>query len=43
MIWLIASRYRVAKPNEAFVITGRGGKRTVDPETGQTTTDLSGQ
>lgn len=43
VIWLIASRYRVAKPNEAFVITGRGGKRTIDPETGQTTVDLSGQ
>lgn len=43
VIWLIASRYRVAKPNEAFVITGRGGKRTIDPVTGQTTADLSGQ
>lgn len=43
LIWLVASRYRVAKPHEAFVITGRGGKRTVDPTTGQTTLDLSGQ
>lgn len=43
LIWLIASRYRVAKPNDAFVITGRGGKRTVDPVTGQTTVDMSGQ
>lgn len=43
IIWLIASRYRVAKPNEAFVITGRGSKRIVDPVTGQTTVDLSGQ
>lgn len=43
LIWLIASRYRVAKPNEAFVITGRGSKRVVDPVTGQTTVDLFGQ
>jgi flotillin len=43
VVWLIASRYRVARPNEAFVITGRGGKRSIDPVTGQTTVDLSGQ
>ncbi|MFT4108637.1 flotillin family protein [Propionicimonas sp.] len=43
VIWLVASRYRVARPNEAFVITGRGGKRILDPSTGQTTVDLSGQ
>lgn len=42
VIWLISSRYRVAKPNEAFVITGRSGKRTMN-EAGQTTVDLSGQ
>lgn len=43
LVWLVASRYRVAKPNEAFVITGRAGKRVLDPVTGQTTVDLSGQ
>lgn len=43
LIWMIASRYRVARPNDAFVITGRGGKRTVDPVTGLTTVDMSGQ
>ncbi|MDR1768185.1 MAG: flotillin family protein, partial [Propionibacteriaceae bacterium] len=40
IVWLVASRYRVAKPNEAYVITGRGGKRMIDPATGATTTDL---
>lgn len=43
VVWLVASRYRVARPNEAYVITGRGGKRTVDPVTGQASVDLSGQ
>lgn len=43
LIALVASRYRVARPNEAFIITGRGGKRMIDPATGQTTLDLSGQ
>ncbi|WJZ01419.1 flotillin family protein [Corynebacterium freiburgense] len=40
---LIASRYRVAKPNEAFIITGRRGKEVRNPETGLISTDLSGQ
>lgn len=34
LAWSIANRYRVAKPNEAFIITGRRGK---------TSGDLSGQ
>ncbi|MEZ5087498.1 MAG: SPFH domain-containing protein [Tessaracoccus sp.] len=41
--WLIASRYKVAKPNEAFIITGRKGKEVRNPETGLVSTDLSGQ
>ncbi len=41
--WLIISRYKVAGPNEAFIVTGRGGKQIVNPETGLVTTDLSGQ
>lgn len=40
---LIANRYRVAKPNEAFIITGRRGKEVRNPETGLVSTDLSGQ
>ncbi len=40
---LVASRYKVAKPNEAFIITGRKGKEVRNPETGLVSTDLSGQ
>ncbi|MGL4177460.1 MAG: flotillin family protein [Dermatophilaceae bacterium] len=40
---LIAQRYRVAGPNEAFIVTGRKGKEVKNPETGEMSTDLSGQ
>ncbi|MGJ6978948.1 flotillin family protein [Aestuariimicrobium soli] len=40
---LIVSRYRVAGPNEAFIVTGRKGKEVRNPETGTLSTDLSGQ
>ncbi|CAI9408289.1 MULTISPECIES: flotillin family protein [Aestuariimicrobium] len=40
---LIVSRYRVAGPNEAFIVTGRKGKEVRNPETGILSTDLSGQ
>ncbi|MGG5260632.1 flotillin family protein [Phycicoccus avicenniae] len=40
---VIASRYRVAGPNEAFIVTGRKGKEVKNPETGEMSTDLSGQ
>ena len=41
---LIVSRVKVAGPNEAFIITGRKGKGAVrNPETGEVSTDLSGQ
>lgn len=40
---LIISRYRVAGPNEAFIVTGRKGKEVRNPETGTLSTDLSGQ
>ncbi|HSN44613.1 MAG TPA: SPFH domain-containing protein [Propionibacteriaceae bacterium] len=33
----------MAKPNEAFIITGRTGKEVRNPETGLVSTDLSGQ
>ncbi len=40
---LIASRYKVAGPNEAFIVTGRKGKEVRNVETGEISTDLSGQ
>ncbi|WIY83622.1 SPFH domain-containing protein [Propionimicrobium sp. PCR01-08-3] len=40
---LVASRYKVAGPNEAFIVTGRKGKEVRNPETGQISSDLSGQ
>lgn len=43
LVLLITSRYKVAGPNQAFIVTGRKGKAVVNPETGELTTDLSGQ
>ena len=43
MVLLVASRIKVAKPNEAFIVTGRKGRPVTNPETGQVSTDLSGQ
>jgi flotillin len=41
---LVTTRYKVAGPNESFIITGRKGKGEVrNPETGEISTDLSGQ
>ena len=40
---LVASRYKVAGPNEAFIVTGKKGKAVRNPETGQISNDLSGQ
>ncbi len=39
----IARRYEIASPSEAFIVTGRKGKAVTNPETGQMSTDLSGQ
>lgn len=39
----VASRFRVAGPNEAFIVTGQKGKAVTNPETGVVSTDLSGQ
>src|SRR5690554_673616 len=37
-------RFKIASPDEALIITGRkSGKPVINPETGQETTDLSGQ
>lgn len=40
---LITTRYKVAGPNEAFVVTGRKGKPVRNVETGDITKELSGQ
>jgi flotillin len=41
--YLIVNRIKVAGPNEAYIITGRRGKPVKNPETGQVSTDMSGQ
>lgn len=43
IVLLVTSRYKVAGPNQAFIVTGRKGKAVINPETGELTTDLSGQ
>ena len=35
LVLLITSRYKVAGPNQAFIVTGRKGKAVLNPETGQ--------
>ena len=40
---VIITRYKVAGPNEAFIITGARGKELRDIQTGALTQDLSGQ
>lgn len=40
---LVITRYRVAGPNEAYIVTGRKGKEIQNLETGAVSTDLSGQ
>jgi flotillin len=40
---VVVSRYKVAGPSEAFIVTGRRGKKSTDPETGRVFTDNSGQ
>jgi flotillin len=42
LVALIMSRLKVARPNEAFIITGRKG-RSVTGSSGEVSTDLSGQ
>lgn len=43
LAWLIISRYRVAGPNEAFLVTGRGGHKEITTGDGRHMADLSGQ
>ncbi|MFF2024365.1 flotillin family protein [Streptomyces sp. NPDC058171] len=40
---VVITRYKVAGPSEAFIVTGRRGKQSTDPSTGQVFTDNSGQ
>ncbi|MFE7295541.1 SPFH domain-containing protein [Streptomyces sp. NPDC057579] len=40
---VVITRYKVAGPNEAFIITGRRGQKSTDPETGRVSVDNSGQ
>lgn len=40
---VVITRYKVAGPSEAFIVTGRRGKSATDPETGRIFTDNSGQ
>ncbi|MGG2460958.1 SPFH domain-containing protein [Streptomyces sp. RGM 3693] len=40
---VVITRYKVAGPNEAFIITGRRGQKSTDPETGRISVDNSGQ
>ncbi|MFI9626897.1 flotillin family protein [Streptomyces sp. NPDC052042] len=40
---IVITRYKVAGPSEAFIITGRRGKKSTDPVTGRTSIDNSGQ
>jgi flotillin len=43
VVLFLLSRIKVAGPNEAFIVTGRKGQPVTNPETGEITTDLSGQ
>jgi flotillin len=43
VVALVLSRIKVAGPNQAFIITGRKGQAVTNPQTGEVTTDLSGQ
>ncbi len=40
---LVVTRYKVAGPNEAYIVTGRKGKEIRDTVTGAMSQDLSGQ
>ncbi|WP_455360859.1 flotillin family protein [Streptomyces sp. SYSU K21746] len=40
---VVVTRYKVAGPSDAFIITGRRGKKSTDPVTGRISTDNSGQ
>ncbi|MFE2940496.1 flotillin family protein [Streptomyces sp. NPDC059255] len=39
----VITRYKVAGPSQAFIVTGRRGKKSTDPNTGRVSIDNSGQ
>ncbi|MEV7679111.1 SPFH domain-containing protein [Streptomyces sp. NPDC088341] len=39
----VITRYKVAGPSQAFIVTGRRGKQSTDPATGRVSMDTSGQ
>jgi flotillin len=39
----VVSRYKIANPSEALIVVGRRGKPVLNPETGESSMDLSGQ
>lgn len=39
----VTTRYKVAGPSQAFIVTGRRGKQSTDPTTGLVSMDTSGQ
>ncbi|MFI5534030.1 flotillin family protein [Kitasatospora sp. NPDC051853] len=43
LVLVVVTRYKVAGPSEAFIITGRRGRTSTNPETGRVSTDNSGQ
>lgn len=43
VVMFLLGRIKVAGPDEAFIVTGRKGKPVINPESGELTTDLSGQ
>jgi flotillin len=43
LAFIVITRYKVAGPSQAFIVTGRRGKQATDPETGRVFTDNSGQ
>ncbi len=43
VVLFVVTRIKVAGPNEAFIVTGSKGQPVTNPETGEITTDLSGQ
>ncbi|WP_432482252.1 flotillin family protein [Kineococcus esterisolvens] len=40
---VVKARYKIASPSEALIIVGRKGRPVTNPQTGEVTTDLSGQ
>ncbi|NAZ85146.1 hypothetical protein GTR00_03305, partial [Kineococcus sp. T90] len=39
----VKTRYEIASPSEALIVVGEEGRPVTNPQTGEVTTDLSGQ